>query len=176
MTNSEQLFTWDDYGLSLHIPENSLPDNLQQCSIHIKADIMEDCQLPRDTHLISAVYCLDCVPECRFSQPLTLEIQHCAKPENVSKLCFVRSSSVEHHEKGVNLETVEGHFPISSSYGFIELNSFSKYRIHQKGVKDRKYCARCYYYEDHNQLHKIYFNVTWNTKSHNSVIYHACLN
>jgi hypothetical protein len=132
VTNSEQLFSWDECGLNLHIPENSLPANLQQCSIHIKATIMGDYQLPQDTHLVSAVYWIECVPECRFSQPLTLEIQHCAKPESASKLCFVKARSMDCGEERVNFETVAGNFSRHSSYGFIELDSFSGYGVSEE--------------------------------------------
>ena len=165
VTNSEQLFSWDEYGLSLLIPENSLPDNLQQCSIHIKATIMGDYQLPQDTHLVSAIYWFKCVPKCRFSQPLTLEIEHCSKPENASKLCFIRANSMGHPE------AIPGNFPSHSSYGFIELNSFCRYGIGQIGIEDRQYCASSYYCDDPHNILKIYFNITWNTKVHNEVIY-----
>ena len=95
MTNSEQHFSWNDYGLSLSIPENSLPVNLQQCSLHITASIVGDYQLPHDTHLVSTVFWIECVPKCHFSQPLVLEIEHCAKPENVSKLQFIKAGLKE---------------------------------------------------------------------------------
>ena len=174
VTNSEQLFDWDEYGLSLHIPENSLPHNLQQCSIHIKATIMGDDQLPQDTHLVSAVYSIECVPKCRFSQPLTLEIQHCAKPENASRLCFLKATSVDDHEEGVMFEAVAGNFLGHSLYGFTELDSFSRYGIGQKGAKERQYCASSFFCEDPGMVHKIHFAITWNTKVHNEVIYHLC--
>ena len=171
VTNSEQLFSWDEYGLSLHIPENSLPDNLQQCSIHIKATIMGDYQLPQDTHLVSAVYRIKCVPKCRFSQPLTLEIQHCAKPENTSKLCFIRSTSTSHHDERINFDAVAGNFSSRNSYGFIELNSFCRYGVGQKGTEDRDYCASCHYCKVPSKDLKIYFSIMWNIKAHNEVTY-----
>jgi hypothetical protein len=168
VTNSEQLFSWDECGLNLHIPENSLPANLQQCSIHIKATIMGDYQLPQDTHLVSAIYWIECVPKCRFSQPLTLEIQHCAKPESASKLYFIKASSVDRGEERVNFETVAGNFSHHSSYGFIELDSFSEYGVVEEGAEDREYSASSYYSEEHRS-HKIHFTVFWNTKVHNKV-------
>ena len=170
VTNSEQLFSWDEYGLSLHIPENSLPTNLQQCSIHITAAIMHmgGYQLPQDTHLVSAVYWIDCVPKCQFSQPLTLEIQHCAKPENASKLCFIRASSVDHHEEGISFEAIGGTFSHHSSYGFIKLHKFCRIGIAQKGVEDREYTASSYYSKEF-KIHKIHFTIFWNTKVHNEV-------
>ena len=168
VTNSEQLFSWDEYGLSLHIPENSLPSNLHQCSIHIKATIMGDHQLPQDTHLVSAVYWIKCVTKCRFSQPLTLEIQHCAMPENASKLCFIRASSMDHREEGIHFEAITGNFSRHSVYGFIELQSFCRFGIAQKGVEDREYTASSYYSGEHKN-HKIHFTIFWNTKVHNEV-------
>ena len=168
VTNSEQLFSWDECGLNLYIPENSLPANLQQCSIHIKATIMGDYQLPQDTHLVSAVYWIKCVPKCRFSQPLTLEIQHCAKPEGASQLCFVKASSMDRGEERVKFETVPGNFSRHSSYGFIELDSFCRYGVGKKGAEDRDYTAKIYYSEE-NKNHKIHFTIFWNTKVHNKV-------
>ena len=168
VTNSEQLFSWDECGLNLYIPENSLPANLRQCSIHIKATIMGDYQLPQDTHLVSAIYWIECVPKCQFSRLLTLEIQHCAKPEGASQLCFVKASSMDHGEERVNFETIPGNFSRHSSYGFIELDSFSRYGIGKKGAKERQYCASTHYIED-NKSHKIHFTIFWNTKVHNKV-------
>ena len=168
VTNSEQLFSWDESGLNLYIPENSLPANLQQCSIHIKATIMGDYQLPQDTHLVSAVYWIKCVPKCQFSQPLTLEIQHCAKPESTSQLCFVKASSMDRGKERINFETVVGNFPRHSSYGFIELDSFCLYGVGKKGAEERQYCASCYYSEEHKK-HNIHFTVFWNTEVHNKV-------
>ena len=168
VTNSEQLFSWDECGLNLYIPENSLPANLQQCSIHIKATIMGDYQLPQDTHLVSAVYWIKCVPKCQFSRPLTLEIQHCAKPESTSQLCFVKASSMDRGKERINFEIVVGNFPRHSSYGFIELDRFCLYGVGKKGAEERQYCASCYYSEERKR-HNIHFTVFWNTEVHNKV-------
>ena len=168
VTNSEQLFSWDEYGLSLYIPENSLPANLQQCSIHIKATIVGDYQLPQDTYLISAVYWIECVPKCQFCRLLTLKIQHCAKPEGASQLCFIKACSMDRGEERVNFEIMPGNFSRHSSYGFIELDSFSGYGVSMKGAKERQYCASIYYSEE-NKNHKIHFTVFWNTNVHNKV-------
>ena len=175
VTNSEQLFSWDECGLNLYIPENSLPANLQQCSIHIKATIMGDYQLPQDTHLVSAVYWIECVPKCQFSRPLTLEIQHCAKPEGASKLCFVKANSMDRGEDGVKFETVPGNFSCHSSYGFIELDSFSLYGIGEEGAEDREYSA-CSYYSGENKSPRIHFTICWNTKLHNEVCISLLMN
>ena len=129
---------------------------------------MGDYQLPQDTHLVSAVYWMECVPECRFSRPLTLEVQHCAKPEGASQLCFVKASSMDRGEERINFETVAGNFSCHSSYGFIELDSFSGYGVGEEGAEDREYSASTHYSEE-NKSHKIHFTIVWNTKVHNKV-------
>ena len=129
---------------------------------------MGDDQLPQDTHLISAVYWIECVPKCQFSQPLTLEIQHCAKSESASKLYFIKASTMDRSEERVNFETVPGNLPRHSSYGFIELDSFSGYGVGEEGAEDREYSASSYYSEEHKN-HKIHFTIFWNTKVHNKV-------
>ena len=165
MTNSEQLFSWDEYGLSLHIPENSLPNNLQQCSIHIKATIMGDYQLPQDTHLVSAVYWIECVPKCRFSQPLTLEIQHCGTQ---GELYFIKDDSKDHNEMFAIIDG--GVFPLNSSYGFIELNEFCRTGVgKKKGSKEREYCASVYYQHKGTVVCNIHFVIMWNSNPHKKV-------
>ena len=173
VTESEQLFSWHEYGLSLHIPENSLPDNLHQCSIHIKASIMGDYQLPQDTHLVSAVYWINCVPKCQFSEQLTLEIQHCAKQENLSKLCILSAHSEVNNGmfQTINNGSQSGYgvFPHHSSYGFIELNEFCRISVGQNGSKERNYCASVYYCEEEATACKIHFVIMWNTNAHKRV-------
>ena len=78
---------------------------------------------------------------------------------------------MDHREDRINFENVAGNFSGHSSYGFIELDSFSRYGVGQKGAKDREYCASSYYCEDSHNVHKIYFTIMWNTKVHNEVIY-----
>ena len=169
VTNSEQLFSWDEYGLSLHIPENSLPDNLQQCSIHIKASIMGDNQLPQDTHLVSAVYQMECVPKCQFSQPLTLEIQHCTTQGELAQLHFLKDDSKDH--SGIFTTIDGGTFPHYSSYGFIELNEFCRVGIGKKGSIKRDYCASVYYQDNGTIVCKIHFVIVWNANPHKKVCY-----
>ena len=173
ITNSKQLFSWGDYDLSLYIPENSLPVNLQQCNIHIKASITGDYQLlPQDTHFVSAVFWFECVPRCQFSKPLVLEIQHCAEPGNSSELQFVRAEVEQENAvfRPVSSITQAG-FPTQNSYGFIELNSFSGYGVSKKGAKKRQYRALVYYCKENSKSHQIHFVISWNTKAHKKVCY-----
>ena len=175
VTNSEQQFTWHEYGLNIHIPENSLPEGVQQCSIHIKANLtLEGLHLPQDTHLVSAVYSFKCSPKRQFVKHLTLEIQHCAKLENNEELSFVRSTS------GSNFQIIESrdvlsenvyysHFPRHTSYGFVELDKFCKFGIIQKGIFKRLYRANIYRYGVDQRHHNFHFIIVWDMKIHNKV-------
>jgi hypothetical protein len=84
-------------------------------------------------------------------------------------LCFVKASSMDRGEERANFETVAGNFFHHSSYGFIELNSFSRYAVGKKGAKERQYSANIFYYSEEQKSHKIHFTICWNTKSHNKV-------
>lgn len=190
VTNSEQDFSWPEYGLNLHIPENILPEGVQQCSIVIKPRIMGDYKLPEDSYLVSAVYSIKCIPKCQFLKPVTLEIQHCAKPKNTHKLSFVRAirSSSEQKtsffhvvEAGENSQTdsiLYSCFPHHTSYGFVELSKFCQFGVIQRDINERDYCANVYYREDNARKHGVYFTILWNTNTHKKVsmviIIHAC--
>ena len=176
VTNSEQHFTWHEYGVNIHIPENSLPEGVQQCSIHIKASLaLEGLQLPQDTHLASAVYSFKCSPKYQFVEHLTLEIQHCAKPENNKGLCFIRSISGSHFkvvESGGDVQSENvyySHFPRHTSYGFVELDKFCKFGVVHRGVAERLYRANIYHYRVDQRHHKFHFNIVWDTETHNKV-------
>ena len=175
VTNSEQHFTWHEFGLNIHIPEKSLPKDARLVRIHIKSAIMGDFQLPQDTHLVSAVYSIRCLPKCQFAKPLTLEIQHCAKPENNHKLCFIRSTSGSNFhviEPGDNLLTENifcSLFPRHTSYGFVQLDKFCKFAIVQKGTDERLYRANVYHHEVDIQHQRLHFSIVWDSNAHNKV-------
>ena len=167
MTNGEQLFSWEEYGLYLYIPENSLPDNLLQCSIHFRATITGDYQLPQDTHLVSAMYQIDCVPKCHFSKPLVLELQHCGGQDDQSELCFLKDSSSDHN--GEFQIIPGGEFPPNSSYSFIEVNNFCRTGVGKRRSNKRHYCASVYYSEEDATDYRIHYVIMWDTKAHKKV-------
>ena len=181
VTNSEQYFSWHEFGLNLHIPENSLPEGVQQCSIFIRPRVMGEYQLPKDSHLVSAVYSIKCVPKCQFTEPVTLEIQHCAKPENIQKLSFIRAIRSTSEKKAAQFHIIEigedsqtdgifySSFPYHTSYGFVELSKFCQFGVIQRDTDERDYCANVYYREDSARQHKVYFTILWNTNTHNKV-------
>ena len=175
VTNSEQHFSWYECGLLLYVPENSLPEGIEHCFIHIKASITDNHHLPRDTHLVSAVYLFKCDPKCEFSKPLTLEMQHCARRESVHKLCFIRSRSRADASFQViesdDHSQFESFFPRHTNYGFIELDKFCRLAIGQRGSDERDYCANVYRrsHKDDDKCHIIHFAILWDTDAHNKV-------
>ena len=91
ITNQSQTFKWTGHGLKLHIPQGSLPVGLEECRLLMKVGLSGQFELPQNTSLVSAVYWLDSEPRREFSKHLTLEIQHCVKPTDTSKLSFVQA-------------------------------------------------------------------------------------
>lgn len=177
--NSEEdhYFSWAEFGLNLHIPSRSLPPGFHSCTIHIIATIVGDYQFPPNSHLVSGVYWLRCIPACKFSKPVTLEIQHCGRQNNLSKFYFVKANLAQqliqeqyvfHKAEGCS-NTNHGVFPAKSSYGFIQLESFSGYGVIQDDSEERNYCANLYYLGQDESKCQIHFTISWNTDVHRSV-------
>ena len=173
VTNSEQHFSWLEYGLHLDIPQNSLPEDVEQCVIRFKVSISGDYQLPQDVHLVSAVYSIKCVPKFQFSKLVTLKIQHCAKQENLHKLCFVRSpkagSSFQIFPSKNHSQNVNCIFSNDSTYCFIKLDRFCDIATAQKGSGERDYRANIYRQVEDARSHNIYFTILWNINAHDEV-------
>ena len=112
---------------------------------------------------------------CTFLQPITLEIQHCAKQQNIQALSFVKARSTKDKSE-IKLDkalgccgTNHGVFPSHSSYGFIQLDHFC---VVQEGSEDRQYRANLYYLPQSVGKFEIHFTVFWNTEAHHSVSNH----
>ena len=172
VTNHPQTFIWEEYGLNLYIPGGCLPAAVEQCTINIKASLTGQYRLPENCHLVSAIFWLQCEPKCTFTKVLTLEIDHCAKSENVSKLCFVRAVCTQPNLPYIFRRLDGGQFSHSSSYGVMELKCFSGVAISQEGSEEREYCARLYYLAESFTISyeiNIHFVITCNTKAHLAV-------
>ena len=179
--NLEQRFSWEGYGLNLYFPKGSLPCGIRQCSVEIEATVEGNYIFPYKSYPVSAVYWFRCTPECtKFSKPVTIEIEHCAKPENLHALSFVKAKSEEGEgppsqyifRKALGcFQTEHGIFPSRSSYGFIQIDRFSGYSITQEGSDERQYCGNLYYIT-RGMNYEIHFAVIFNTETHRSVSYH----
>ena len=173
----EQQITWPGYGLRLHIPKGCLPAGMEQCTINIKASLAGQYEFPENSHLVSAIFWLCCEDVNKFTRPITVEIQHCAKLQNVTnlKLSFVRAVCSQKQLPYTFKQLSEGNFTNHSSYGIIELNSFSGVGVTQEGSEDREYCSQLFYLGQPNC--KIHFVVTWNIEAHLTVSFiHICFN
>ena len=169
VTNSSQSFVWKDYGLTLHIQQDSLPAGVEECVINIKASLAGKYEFPENFHLVSAVFWLRCEPTCKFSLPVYLEIQHCANPRNISKLCFVKALCSQRSLPYTFKQLPGGRY--YEGYGIIHVNSFSGVAVAQQGSDEREYVARLFYQIQH--MHRYYIHlvlvVTWNVKAHLTV-------
>ena len=169
VTNSQQSFTWEGFGLKLHIPKGCLPVGMQQCVVNLMASLSGQYEFPENTHLVSAVFWLRCEPRCRFVVPISMEIQHCARPENISKLSFVKALCSQASLPYIFRRQQGGRFTGSSPYGVLELESFSGVAVTQEGSEDREYIARLFYLSPTAYSYDIHLVVTWNTQAYLTV-------
>ena len=167
VTNSSQCVVWKDFGLKLHIQQNSLPAGVKECVINIKVSLAGQYEFPENLHLVSAIFWLRCEPMCKFSLPVSLEIQHCANPRNISKLCFVKALCSQRNLPYTFKQLSGARF--SESHGIIQVNSFSGVAITQQGSEEREYVARLFYQMQHIHTYDIHLVVTWNIEAHLTV-------
>ena len=177
ITSKAQTFHWEDYGLKFHIPPGALPPGMKQCELLIKVGISGQFILPKNTSLVSAVYWLHSEPRCEFSQPLTLEIQHCATSSQTSRLRFAKCSDTS---LPYNFDILEGGDFSQDAYGRIQLHGFSLIIVLKRllqpftwlfGVDDLKYHARVYYLWRGENRKEIHFVITKDLQAHAMVCF-----
>ena len=168
-SSGAQQITWEGFGLKLHIAEDSLPAGIDQCTLTIKASLAGQYQFPDNSYLVSAIFWLRCEPMCKFTKPVTVEMQHCARSENVAdlKLKFVRAVCSQ-KQLPYTFKELDGYFTSNSSYGVVEVNGFSALAITQGGSEEREYCSQLFYLGPPSSCH-IHFIVTWNDEAHLTV-------
>ena len=170
ITNDKKEFTWDGYGLKLHIVEKSLPSGTEQITLNIAASIAGQYKFPENSHLVSAVYWFRCCPKCEFEKQVTLEIQHCAKSENASKMSFVRATSHQEQLLYTFKHLAGGQFVSCSTYGVLKLKRFCAIASIQAGSEEKEYYSRLFYSGQESIDHReIDFVVTLNTQVHHTV-------
>ena len=169
VSNLQRSFFWKGYGLKVHIPQGCLPEGVDKCTIKIQASLSGQYEFPENSFLVSGVFWFKCEPQCTFSVPISVEIQHCAKAENTPKLSFVKAycsqKSLPYSFRAVG----GGRFSSSSSFGILELDSFSGAAITQEGSEERDYVARLFYLSQSISNHDVHMVVTWNTEAHLAV-------
>ena len=168
VTNDQLNFYWEGYGLRLNIPDCSLPEGVEQCTIKILASLAGQYEFPEEFHLVSGVFWLRCEPRVKFTKLMSLEIQHCAKAEAVSKLSFVRAVCTQ-EKLPYTFKQLNQVISSSSSYCLIKLQHFSGLAITQEGSQDREYVASLYYLNRSIFACDIHLVVTWNIEAHLTV-------
>ena len=170
-----QQIIWPGYGLRLNIPKGCLPAGMEKCTINIKASLAGQYEFPENSHLVSAIFWLRCEDVHKFTKPITVEIQHCAKSENVTNLSFVRAVCSQKQLPYTFKQLPWGNFTSHSSYGVIELNSFSGVGVIQEGLTaERHYYSKLFYLSNYCLGgHRIDFIIMWNTEAHINVSSHA---
>ena len=171
VTNSAQSFEWEGYGLKLHFQENSLPKGIKQITIIIMASTAGHYVLPENSNLVSAVYWFYCEPKCKLEKQATLELEHCAKSENISKLSFIGAISSRGKLPYAFSQIEGGQFSGGSSYGVLDLHKFCGKGIGQDGSDEKEYRASVLYLKhEHERPHQeICFTVTLNLSVHLTV-------
>ena len=120
------------HGITLHVPENSLPQHMEKAEVTIKVGFTEH-QLDSEMIMCSATVALQCVPRVLFTKDVFLEIPHSFSSTDTSDLWFIKFNNDE--DDTVYGEIHRGIFPPEHPYGVIMTNSFSSYTI----VRGRRY-------------------------------------
>ena len=139
-------FQWEGYGFKLHVPEGSLPVGMGECRINIRVSLSGQFQLPEDSDFLSPVFWIS--SPCKFSKPVTLEIQHCALREDetiFSDLSFV-SAKCSQRDLPYRFKQLDGGtFTTDTAFGSIQLTHFSGIGITGRRRTPRSYCAHLYH-------------------------------
>ena len=168
VTKAAQCFEWKEYGLKLVIPSQSLHWGTSSCIVSIKVSLSGQYQFPDGAELVSPVFWLKCEPNHKFVKPLSLEIQHCALPENSHRLFMVRAVST-HSVLPYSFKFVHGGtFSRHSPSGVIDLRSFSGMGVAQERSKERRYWSSVFYMGPRSNK-DIHFAVTWHSDAHITV-------
>ena len=139
-------FEWEGYGLKLSVPDESLPGGVGECRVNIRVSLSGQFQLPEDSDLLSPVFWISA--PCKFTKPVTLEIQHCTLREDervLSDLSFV-SAMCSQRDLPYRFKQLDGGvFTMHSFYGSIQLNHLSGKGVIGRKTTPRLYCARLYH-------------------------------
>ena len=158
-------------GLKLHIHAGSLPEGIDRCTLLIKVSLAGEYEIPENSIPVSAFFWVRCEPQCTFTKPVTVEIQHCSTKQDLSKLKIVRAFCSQ-KQLPYKFKSLGGWFDANTSYGAIEVDSFSGFGVtEEKSVSERLYYNQIFYCrnEGHQHGHDIHIIYTWNTEAHINV-------
>ena len=163
-------FEWKGFGIRLHVSKDSLPAGVRQCKINIRVSLSGQFQLPEGTDLLSPVFWISA--PCKFTKPVTLEIQHCALTEDeavLSNLSFVSANCSQKDLPYIFKPLEGGVFTKHSNYGSIQLNKFSGFSVFGRKGTPRSYCAHLYRTMKDTYEWRFYFVITQDLEAKNTV-------
>ena len=151
VTNEEQHIVWEEYGLRLHIPSNSLPEDCSQ--LELKIAVIQSGQYKlvstEEGMPVSAVYLFNHdLGDKELRQSVTLEMQHCAKQSAFSHLRIVRAD--EKSDVPYEFQVIPGGLFGDGGYAMIKLRQLCSFRVYMLWFSISifsKYemCAKLYY-------------------------------
>ena len=165
-------FEWRGYGLRLHVSKDSLPSGTAECRINIRVSLSGQFQLPEGSDLLSPVFWI--MAPCKFTKPVTLEIQHCALREDETALSHLSFVSANCSQKDLPYrfrQVAGGVFTTHSSYGSIQRTHFSGFGIVGRLLTPRSYCAHLYHTMSQVYDWRFYFVITKDLDANNTVCY-----
>ena len=164
-------FHWEGYGLRLHVPKDSLPADMEQCKVNIRVSLSGQFQLPDgSSDLLSPVFWISA--PCKFTKPVTLELQHCALTENevvLSNLSFVFTKCSQRDLPYTFTAMSGGVFTTHSTYGSIQLSHFSGVGVTGRKGTPRSYCAHLYHTKKKDYEWRFYFVIIQDLDAKNMV-------
>ena len=164
-------FEWKGFGIRLHIPKDSLPDGVGECRINIRVSLSGQFQLPEgSSDLLSPVFWISA--PCKFTKPVTLELQHCALAENealLSNLSFAFTKCSQRDLPYTFTAMGGGVFTTHSTYGSIQLSHFSGVGVTGRKGIPRSYCAHLYHTKKKDYEWRFYFVIIQDLDAKNMV-------
>ena len=163
-------FHWEGYGLRLHVPKDSLPAGMGECRINIRVSLSGQFQLPEGTDLLSPVFWISA--PCKFTKPVTLEIQHCALTDHEAVLSNLNFVSANCSQKDLPFRFKQvggGVFTKHSTYGSIKLEHFSGVSVAGSEETPRSYCAHVYHTKKMDYEWRFYFVIIPDLEAKNTV-------
>ena len=140
-------YQWKGCGLTLKVPANALDANVPSRILSLRTCTTDQFNIPEDIELVSGIYWVDFVGE--FTNPITIEIEHCAslsQPSQFSSLSFISTEGPAQGAVPYQLQPLSGGiFPENSSYGSIQLRQSSAMAVATLGSATKSYRALNYY-------------------------------
>ncbi|XP_019857432.1 PREDICTED: uncharacterized protein LOC109585748 isoform X1 [Amphimedon queenslandica] len=123
-----QLMNWEEYGLRISVPEDSLSAS-ETVEVSVLALVGGHFKFPDNTRLVSAVYAISTSP---LLKSLRIEMQHCIDLSDPSLCKYLKFAVAPVHTASLpyQFSIIEGgEFPPYKRYGYIERSKFCQLAI-----------------------------------------------